>query len=319
MGRFLAITVNAFLELVRQPVFLLLMSASASFTVVLAAMPFFGLGDEIKMVKDGALAVTFLSGLFGAVISASASVAHEIRAGTALAVLSKPVGRAQFLLAKFTGVAAALTIVTYVNTIAALIASRMAFDSYGDPDMRSFAIFFVALLLAYGAGALSNYFLNRSFASDAVLATVLLVTVGAAMIFSAGPIVDRAGESHDWDARLIQASVLILFALWILAAVALACATRLELIPTLSICTGIFLLGLMSDYLFGRRAEAGSWWASALYAVLPNWQLFWMADALEGGKSIPWAYVGKALGYVGAYLAASLALALLSFEDRELS
>jgi hypothetical protein len=112
---------------------------------------------------------------------------------------------------------------------------------------------------------------------------------------------------------------LILFALWILAAIALACATRLELIPTLAVCTGVFLFGLMSDYLFGRRAEAGSWWAAALYAVLPNWQLFWMADALEAGKMIPWSYVGKALGYVAGYLVASLALALLLFEDRELS
>ena len=54
----------------------------------------------------------------------------------------------------------------------------------------------------------------------------------------------------------------------------------------------------MSDYLFGKRAESGSWWAGVVYAVVPNWQLFWMADALEGKKSIPWAYVGKAFGYV---------------------
>ena len=40
---------------------------------------------------------------------ASASVAREIRTGTALAVLAKPVGRAQFLLAKYVGLAAALT------------------------------------------------------------------------------------------------------------------------------------------------------------------------------------------------------------------
>jgi len=44
-----------------------------------------------------------LAGLFGAVLSASASLAREIRSGTALAVLSKPIGRAQFLLAKYAG------------------------------------------------------------------------------------------------------------------------------------------------------------------------------------------------------------------------
>jgi len=88
------------------------------------------------------------------------------------------------------------------------------------------------------------------------------------------------------------------------------------MIPTLAICSGIFLLGLMSDYLFGRKAD--TWWGSLLYTITPNWQLFWLADALENGKRIPLEYVGRAIGYVAAYLGAALALALLLFEDREL-
>ena len=100
---------------------------------------------------------------------------------------------------------------------------------------------------------------------------------------------------------------------------AIACSTRFELIPTLAICSGLFLLGLMSDYLFGRLADAGSWWASALYTVVPNWQLFWLADALENKKSIPWSYVGRSFAYVLGYLGAVLAVALVMFEDRELT
>ena len=76
----------------------------------------------------------------------------------------------------------------------------------------------------------------------------------------------------------------------------------------------------MSDYLFGRRAEAGSWWASVLYTLTPNWQLFWFADALELGKSgFYWGYVGKAFAYVVGYVGAALAIAVALFEDRELS
>ena len=195
---------------------------------------------------------------------------------------------------------------------------------------------------------------------------------------------DKEGHWHafakgvDW--RLVPAVILILFALWILAALALACSTRLEMIPTLAICSVFFLLGLMSDYMFGRRSEpawvtfdlkqevrrskwsdgqirllretvekhdankngkldveernrvtadeqkrlanaglGGAVWASILYTVVPNWQLFWLADALENKKTIPWRYVGQAFGYVVAYLGASLAIALVLFEDRELS
>src|SRR5512141_1511188 len=140
MRQFTTITRNAFMELVRQPVFLLLMTFSAGFSVFLSCVPYFGFGDDPKLVKDSVLAIMLLSGLFGAVLSAAASIAHEIRSGTALAVLAKPVGRAQFLLAKFTGVAAALTLVTYVNLLAALLASRMAYDAYGSTDFRALAI-----------------------------------------------------------------------------------------------------------------------------------------------------------------------------------
>ena len=120
------------MELIRQPIFLLLMTMSALFEIFLACINYFGFGDEPKLVKTSALAVMLLAGLFGAVLSASASVAREIRSGTVLAVLAKPVGRAQFLLAKYAGLAMALTVLTFVNCIAALLATRMAFDAYGE-------------------------------------------------------------------------------------------------------------------------------------------------------------------------------------------
>src|SRR6266496_2954836 len=380
MRQFLTIARNAFMELVRQPVFLLLMTCSAVFNVFLAAVPYCGFGDDPKLVKDSTLAVMLLSGLFGAVLNASASVAHEIRSGTALAVLAKPVGRAQFLLAKYLGLAAALTVLTYVNALAALLASRMAYDAYGDADMRSFGIFCGLLALGYAAAGFINYFLRRPFVANAVLAVVVMATLAFVVIVCFTQTKNRFGMTpNEVDWRLAPAAILILFALLVLAGLALACSTRFEMIPTLAICTGIFLLGLMSDYLFGRRAEpvwmaslqaelndpqlsdaqqkllkelvekydtnkdgklelaeqkalnpddkqrlsqaglGGRWWAALLYTVVPNWQLFWLADALEGKNQIPWSYVGRAFGYVIGYLGASLALGLLLFEERELS
>jgi len=379
MRQFFTIASNAVMELVRQPVFLLLMTCSAVFNVFLAAVPYFGFGDDPKLVKDSTLAVMLLSGLFSAVLSASASVAHEIRSGTALAVLAKPVGRAQFLLAKYLGLAAALTVLTYVNALSTLLASRMAFDAYGDADTRSLGIFCGALALAHALGGFMNYFLNRPFVPNAVATVVVMATLAFVFIINFTKTTNRFGEApNDVDWRLAPASVLILFALLVLAGVALACSTRFEMIPTLAICSAVFLLGLMSDYLFGRRAEpiwmsnlqtelnnpqlsaqqkgllrelsekydrnkdgrlelteqslsaedkqrlvqaglGGRWWASVLYSIVPNWQLFWLADALEGKNQIPWSYVGRALGYVAGYLGASLAVGLLLFEDRELS
>ena len=320
MRQFRNIAVNAFMELVRQPVFLLLMTGSVLFEIFLAVPYYFAFGDEMKLVKTSALAVMLLTGLFGAVLSASASLAREIRTGTALAVLSKPVGRAQFLLAKFVGLAAALALLSYVNMVGVLLASWMSFDAYGHTDLLAIGIFTGAIALAYAMGGFSNYFLRRPFVSDAVFALVFMTTLGAIIICQFTQQMHSLGDAAKVDWTLIPAGLLILFALWILAAVALACSTRLDMIATLAVCSGVFLLGLMSDYLFGVPAAKGSWWASTLYSMVPNWQLFWIADALEAGKStFHWTYVGKAFAYVIFYAGATLAIAVALFDDRELS
>lgn len=311
------------MELVRQPVFLLLMTSSALFEIFLATPYYFAFGDEPKLVKNSVLAVMFLSGLLGAVLSASASLARELRTGTALAVLSKPVGRAQFLAAKYLGLAAALTMLTYVNLAAALVSSRMAFDAYGSTDLAAVGIFTGAVLLAYLAGGFTNFFLRRPFVSDAVIALVITVTLAAYLIIEFTSQQQSVGQAAVVDWRLVPAALLILFALWILAALALACSTRLDIIPTLAICSAVFLLGLVSDYIYhrlGGSVAGGPWWATGLYTLLPNWQLFWLADVLETGQgSFHWGYVGKALAYAVGYVGAALSVAVLLFEDRELS
>ncbi len=383
MRQLLTIAGNAFMELVRQPVFLLLVTSSAAFEIFLATPYYFAFGDEPKLVKNSTLAVMLLAGLLGAVLSASASLAREIRAGTALAVLSKPVGRATFLLAKFAGLAVALLVMTYVNMVAALVASRMSFDVYSSTDLPAVGVFLGSMALAYAAAGFSNFFLRRPFASDAVFAMVVMVTVGAFIIIEFTTQKETTGQIGQVDWRIVPASILILFALWILAALALACSTRFDMIPTLAICTALFLLGLMSDYLLGRHAVpvwrfdfktelssprwtdgqkallkdmigkydtdrsgdldpaerdtisaadkarlanagmGGTWWASGLYTLVPNWQLFWLADVLATGKtaltSFPWGYVGRAFLYAICYAGAVLAMAVLLFEERELS
>ena len=183
MRQFVTIATNAFMELVRQPVFLLLMTTSALFEIFLATPYYFAFGDEPKLVKNSTLAVMLLAGLFGAVLSASASLAREIRTGTALAVLSKPVGRAQFLLAKYVGLMVALAVLTYVNLVAALIASRMAFDAYGKTDLAAIGIFSAGVVAAYALGGFSNFFLRRPFVSNAVFALLVTVTLAAFVIF----------------------------------------------------------------------------------------------------------------------------------------
>ena len=315
------IAYNAFMEVVQQPVFLLLMTFSAMFCVFLSIVPYFGFGDDVQIVKTSLLAVSLVTGLFGAVLCASSSVAREIRSGTALAVLSKPVGRARFVLGKYLGLSCALLILIYTNLIACLLASRMAYDAYGSADTFSFGIYCLGGLLAsYIIGGFLNYFLQVRFVFTTVIAVVVLTTAMFAIILSteAAP-TGASADPRTVDWRLIPATVLLLFAVLILTALALACSTRLELLPTLAVCSGVLFLGLMSDWLFLEKTEDGIWWASILYTIIPNWQNFWLADVLSGDETIPLAYIGQAFLYLIGYTGATLVAALWLFEDRELT
>ena len=182
------------------------------------------------------------------------------------------------------------------------------------------SVFSAGVAIAYALGGFSNFFLRRPFVSDAVLALVVMATLAALIIARFTQQQQTLSTMAQVDWRLVPAGILILFALWILAALALACSTRLDTIPTLAVCSAFFLIGLVSDYFFGQRAEAGNWWASTLYTLIPNWQLFWLADALDMGKStFQWDYVAKAFAYTVGYAGAALAIGTALFEERELS
>jgi hypothetical protein len=63
--------------------------------------------------------------------------------------------------------------------------------------------------------------------------------------------------------------------------------------------------------------QPGSWAASILYACIPNWQLFWMADALAADRTIPLAYVVFGGVYVAMVVAFFMVVAVGLFWRRE--
>lgn len=91
-------------EAVRQPVFLLTLAIALIILVINTVLPFFSLGEDVKMLKDCGLATILISSLLIAVWTASTSVAEEIEGKTAMTLLSKPINRRQFVLGKYIGI-----------------------------------------------------------------------------------------------------------------------------------------------------------------------------------------------------------------------
>ena len=57
--------------------------------------------------------------------------------------------------------------------------------------------------------------------------------------------------------------------------------------------------------------------ATVLYACIPNWQLFWMADALAAKKAVPLSYVVTGGLYVLTLISLFVLLAVGLFANRE--
>ena len=117
---------------------------------------------------------------------------------------------------------------------------------------------------------------------------------------------------------LLPALTLIFFAVWAMGAITIAISTRLDMLPNMMICSALFLLGLVSDYYFAGEASKSILY-SIVYAAIPNWQLFWLADALASRREIPIEYVLWGAAYVLLYISFCSSFAILMFSDKELS
>ena len=87
-----------------QPLFLILVAVGLFALLVFMFVPYHTFGEDIKVLKDSGLTLIMVFAIFHAVWAASNSVAEEIEGRTAITVLSKPIGRRQFILGKFLGI-----------------------------------------------------------------------------------------------------------------------------------------------------------------------------------------------------------------------
>jgi ABC-type transport system involved in multi-copper enzyme maturation permease subunit len=91
-------------ETISQPIFVLLTVIGVVALVSYVFIPYNTFGEDVKMLKTSGMTTIKILAIIMALWTASSSVADEIEGRTALTVLSKPVGRRQFILGKFLGI-----------------------------------------------------------------------------------------------------------------------------------------------------------------------------------------------------------------------
>ena len=92
-------------EAVSQPIYLLLLGVGVVALLAFVIIPYHTFGEDVKMLMTTGMVTIKILAIIVALWTASVSVSDEIEGRTALTVLSKPVGRPQFILGKFLGIA----------------------------------------------------------------------------------------------------------------------------------------------------------------------------------------------------------------------
>jgi ABC-type transport system involved in multi-copper enzyme maturation permease subunit len=283
-----------------------------------------------------------VSGTLLAAFLATSALGREVDNRTVLTVVSKPVGRPAFVWGKFLGVALALTACTLVLTLVLMLV-----EMHGTmPTVRTpyhlpvIALGCLALLGAVAGAAWANYMYGWSFPAAAT--GLALPCLGIAYLVCL--LFDKdwtpLAPSAQFEGRLWMAVAMMWTGLMVLAGIAVAVSTRFGQVVTLGVTFGAFLLGLMSDWLVGRRmratadmlerlaseGNAGSaldanhlqyWGLKALYAAIPNFQVFWLSDAVQQKRDLPLDYLLPAAAYGALTVTAALCAATVLFQRRD--
>ena len=320
MYKLMTIARNTFVETLRQPVYAVILAAALLLFLISPSLAMYTMDDDNKLLREIGLSTLFLTSLFVAIFSASGAVSIEMENKTILTVLTKPVQRPVFVIAKFLGVVGAVALAHYLCTIALLMTIRhgvleTASDTHDWTVVGSAAAVAIATVLL---SAFFNYAYDWKFTSTAVVVGAILATL--TLVFLA--MIDR-----DWQfapakngiKRLdIYGSILLFLAAVVIAAIAVAISARFNVIVTLSACIGVFLLGLISDYVFGRFADTHLW-AQAGRFLVPNLQVFWISDAIYEGSVVPFRYILISASYALCYTVGILALAVALFQRRQIA
>lgn len=249
-------------------------------------------GDN-KLLLDVGLATVFVSAALLAAFTATAVLSREIEDKTVLTVVSKPIGRPIVVIGKYLGVSLALLLATVTMLTFLLMGVRHGVMSTAADQIDMPVVVFTAsaITLSLGIALWGNFFYGWVFPQTAmlvmmpamVLAYVLVLFVSKDWAIqplyhfqytydgrdykTLDELIHRKGflspdaiaaaknlVFNDFKPQITLVCLILLSAVLVLSAIALAASTRLGQVMTITVCSGVFLLGLLSNYLIGRHA-----------------------------------------------------------------
>jgi Cu-processing system permease protein len=308
-ARVLAVALNTYREAVRARVLLGLFAvalATSAYSLVIASL---SLHNEPRVVADLGAASMSLYGVVVAIVLGSTSLYRELEHKTIFPILTRPIRRWEYLVAKYLGTL--LTVVVFITVDVAATLSLLALEA-GQTPWKVAATALAALAVL---GAL----LVRARYIRIYVAIPWAFGVAVAAWIAAAPASD--------ERQLVLASgLLAVCEVAIVAAVATLFASFSSPFLTAAFTAMVFLIGRSADTLghfpvrvFGAVVASAS---RGLARVVPNLHVYVPPRPLLLGEvaSAPvWPYVASAAAHAVFYVTFLLAAGALAFRRRDFS
>lgn len=281
------------LEILSEPLTLLLLLTALALTVLAPAFHYHQFGEPTRMARDAGLSALLTCGGLMAVLGVVRSFRREIETGTMAMALVHPLSRSGFFLSKVLGAFAAYLVfaatvffVTMTIVEGAAVGGALARKT-GDIARLwgpCLAAGVGVMVLPLAVGAVCNRFLRCRFVLTALVCALVL----SALPGGAVAVVDGARML-----RLLPVALLIVVGSAVPIAASAAFAVRL------------------------RAPAALSAVAAVVAAALPAFGNYYLSDALSGGGSVPWRYAGLAVAAVLPAIALFLWIGVRLLDERK--
>ena len=145
------------------------------------------------------------------------------------------------------------------------------------------------------------------------------------------PIYDATESSlgvPDWricfveSIRLVPGLLLAFMEAVVIASLSVAISTRLPLMANMTICLVVYALGHLTPLVVQSSLSGFAiveFFGKLIATVFPNLDHFNIQAAISAGVDVPFAYLGWAFSYCAIYSLIAMLLALVMFEDRDLT
>ncbi|MFT5129326.1 MAG: hypothetical protein ACI8W8_002948 [Rhodothermales bacterium] len=298
---------NSLLVSASDPFFLVLHLAVLLLVALLGAIPGFTHGEHIRLLRDQSHALIFMVGCLGITFGLIRVVTDDIRRGAGPELRSRPVGPTVLLLGKWLGVCVAMGALYLSALLGYLWISEVAFRQ-GHLNSGSLTMFMVFVFGGLILAGWRHFAFGGSFplAANLILGGSILLGCGLRMML---------GDISHFDFPGLQCGLMLMLAMFIFAAIMLPIAVLADSAIVLTGGVIVFFFGLISDYLVTSTLSGAI--AGMVKAVLPNWQLFWVADRIAEGASVPVAYLPSCLLQVCLMLGLCLIPATMLYERLE--